>query len=66
MSELTASTRPSVRLESNALKEAWPVLLKRLGYRFDWLQAAAARPAVPSVEERLGLRRALSAVEDLA
>jgi len=39
---------------------------KRLGRRFDRLQAATARPVVPSVEERLGLRRALSAVEDLA
>ena len=30
------------------------------------LQAATARPAVPSVGDRLGLRRALSAVEELA
>ena len=37
------------------IEEAWSVLLKRFGYRFDRFQ-----------EERLGLRRALSAVEDLA
>jgi len=48
------------------IEEAWPVLLKRLGHRFDRLQAATVRLAVPSVEERLGLRRALSVVEALA
>jgi len=48
------------------IEEAWPVLLKRLGHRFNRLRAATARPAVPSVGERLGLRRALSAVEELA
>ena len=48
------------------IEEARPVLLKRLSHRFDRFQAATAPPAVPSVEERLGLRRALSAVEDLA
>ena len=39
---------------------------ERLGHRLDRFHAATARPAVPSVEERLGLRRAPSAVEDLA
>ena len=37
MSEVTASARPLVSLESNALR--------RLGHRFDRLQAATARPA---------------------
>jgi len=48
------------------IEEAWPALLKCLGHRFDQLQAATARPAVPSVGEQLCLCRALSAVEDLA
>jgi len=48
------------------IEEAWPVILECLGYRLDWLRAATARPVVPSVEERLGLHRALSAVEELA
>jgi len=39
------------------IEEAWPVLLKRLDHR---------RAQVPSVGERLGLRRALSAVAELA
>jgi len=52
--------------EIKRIEEAWPVLLKRLGHRLDRLQAATARPAVSSVGERLGLHRALSAVEELA
>ena len=48
------------------IEDAWPVILECLGHRLDRLQAATARPAVPLVEERLGLHRALSAVEDLA
>ena len=48
------------------IEEAWPVLLTCLGHRFDRLPAATARLIVPSVEERPGLRHALSAVEDLA
>jgi len=52
--------------EIERIEEAWPVILEYLGHRLDRFQAAMARPAVPSVKEWLGLRRALSVVEDLA
>jgi len=63
---IDASIRLLVSLESNALRRLGQCFIKHLGHRVDRLQAATARPAVPSAEERLGLRRALSAVEDLA
>lgn len=58
------ATVGELRLEG--VEDALPVVLKRLGDLLDRFEAAAASPAVPAIEEDLGVGRGLGGAENFA